>query len=49
MSHIFGGMGSWNDLPSHDGAYTEYKRVSDEMYLAMNEGFVVATNSSLKH
>ena len=49
MSNVFGGMGSWNDLPPHDGPYAEYKKVSDEMYLAMNEGFVVATNSSYKH
>ncbi|MHA1112679.1 MAG: hypothetical protein ACTSRE_16410 [Promethearchaeota archaeon] len=48
MTEIFGWMGSWNDLPPHDGTHDDYKKVSDEMYLAMNEGFVVATNSSFK-
>jgi len=47
MVHVFGGMGSWNDPPYHDGNQDEYDRVSDELYLAMIEGFVVATNSSL--
>jgi hypothetical protein len=48
MTDVFGGMGTWNDPPIHNGSRDVYEKVSDEMYLALNEGFVVATNSSCK-
>lgn len=46
-SWVFGGMGSWNDLV-FDGQDQEiYERLSEELYIVVNQAIVAATNSSV--
>lgn len=45
-SWVFGGMGSWNDV-SFEGEELEiYGRSAQELYRALNEAVIVATNAS---
>jgi len=46
ISDLFGGMGSWNDIWADDLDFKEYTRTSDNLFLALNEGFIVAANST---
>jgi hypothetical protein len=43
---VFGGMGSWNDLVFTGAAETEYDRVSEQLFNALNEAFQAAANAS---
>jgi hypothetical protein len=44
-SHVFGGMGSWNDLAAPDPqGEAEYERVSSELYAAVLESVAAAVN-----
>jgi len=42
---VFGGMGSWNDLYFDRADRDDYERISEELFGAMNESIVAATNS----
>jgi hypothetical protein len=43
---VFGGMGSWNDM-SFDGAeQARYERISQVLFLLLNESICVSTNSA---
>ena len=46
ISDVFGGMGTWNDIWVDGLDYDEYSRTSENLFLAMNEGFIVAANST---
>jgi hypothetical protein len=41
---VFGGMGSWNDMSFEGDDSAEYARLTQELYAAVNEAVVVATN-----
>ena len=43
---VFGGMGSWNDLTFGGIEQTAYDRVSENLYSAITEAIVAATNTS---
>ena len=44
-SWVFGGMGSWNDLPSYgDALDKEYEKISNEFYAAEIEAFKTGAN-----
>ncbi len=45
-SYVFGGMGSWNDVYVKKKAQKEYDRVSEDLFEALNEVIVAATNTS---
>ena len=45
-AHVFGGMGSWNDLAFSDaGVQREYDKVSRQLFTAVMNGFLAAVNS----
>lgn len=43
---VFGGMGSWNDMSFEGDDSTEYAQLTQELYAAVNEAVVVATNAT---
>jgi hypothetical protein len=43
---VFGGMGSWNDMGFAGAEQTEYDRVSEQLFRAVNEAIEAATNAS---
>lgn len=45
-SWVFGGMGSWNDVWFEGSEQTTYERVSDQLFKAIIDGLVTATNST---
>jgi len=46
---VFGGMGSWNDLQfAAKGKASEYERVSEALFSALNLAVISATNASYK-
>ncbi|OWA37963.1 hypothetical protein B9G55_06375 [Saccharibacillus sp. O16] len=49
-SWVFGGMGSWNDVPPYSahekGKDQEFASCSDELYAAMQEALEAAVNES---
>ena len=45
-SYVFGGMGSWNDMGFAKETQKEYEQVSEDLFRALNEVIVAATNTS---
>ena len=45
---VFGGMGSWNDLGFEGPEQTEYDRVSERLFTALNETIQSAANASFQ-
>jgi hypothetical protein len=43
---VFGGMGSWNDMGFDGDDQSEYIRVSEQLFQALNETIEEATNAS---
>lgn len=46
-SWVFGGMGSWNDLGFDGQDQARYERLSEELYIVVNQAIVAAANSSV--
>lgn len=44
VASVFGGMGSWNDLGFEGKMQSEYERVSNRLYLAVNDALRGVTN-----
>lgn len=47
QASVFGGMGSWNDVPLTDGAQPRYDALSQRLYELTQEGAIAAANTSL--
>jgi hypothetical protein len=45
-SYVFGGMGTWNDMGFAKETQKEYEQVSEDLFRALNEVIVAATNTS---
>ncbi len=43
---VFGGMGSWNDMSFDGEDQTEYRRVSEQLFQALNQAISDAANQS---
>jgi hypothetical protein len=44
---VFGGMGSWNDMSFEGEIDAEYRRLSDNLFIAVHEAIIAAANASL--
>ncbi len=44
---VFGGMGSWNDMGFQGEVQTEYERISEALFQAVNAAIAAAANASL--
>lgn len=44
-AYVFGGMGSWNDMGFEGETEIDYQRVSDELYVAINEAIAAAASA----
>lgn len=47
-SHVFGGMGSWNDLAFQDPDHAKYETLTKSLHNAINEAIESAVNSTGK-
>jgi hypothetical protein len=43
---VFGGMGSWNDMAFQGEVQVEYVRMSERLFLTLNEAIQAAANTS---